>query len=207
MCYLNASILAWRENPSRALLEASQEQENREARRAQKKPRPPRLRGGRGYVLDSLRTMTCPLLWRVAVRAIYLSYFKQSLSWRSDSSIALIASTRWPPKSWAACSRWSLARRSEPMASRISGWGSGKAAGAAAGCGVAAGTAAAGVLGDAGVDVTDRHSASANITREDRVRIFSFIVCSMKFKIFSRGSRNAPRGYHSIPRGVLWKKG
>ena len=80
-----------------------------------------------------------------------------------------------------------MARRSEPMASRISGWGSGNAAGAAAGWGVAAGTAAAaGVLGEAGVDVTDKHNASAKITRDDRVRIFSFIVCSMTFMIFSQ---------------------
>jgi len=101
--------------------------------------------------------------------------------------MALIASTRCPPKSCAACSRWSLARRSEPIASRISGWGSGKAAGAAAGRGVAVGTAAAaGVLGEAGVDVTDKHSANAKITGEERVRIFNFIVCSMRIKIFSR---------------------
>jgi hypothetical protein len=119
--------------------------------------------------------------------------------------MALIASTRWPPKSCAACSRWSLARRSEAIASRISGWGSGRAAGAAAGWGVAAGTAAAaGVLGEAGVEVTDKHSPSAKITREERVRIFNFIVCSMTFKIFSRGSRNAPRGYHSTVRRVFW---
>jgi hypothetical protein len=45
------------------------------------------------------------------------------------TSVARIASTRWPPKSCAACSRCSLARRSEAMASRICGCGSGAAAG------------------------------------------------------------------------------
>ena len=80
-----------------------------------------------------------------------------------------------------------MALRSEAMASRISGWGSGKAAGAAAGCGVAAGTAAAAEgLGDAVDVVTDKHSASASITRAEKLKIFSFIVRSMTFKIFSR---------------------
>jgi hypothetical protein len=65
----------------------------------------------------------------------------------------------------------------------------------AAGWGVAAGTAAAAsVPGEAGVVVADKHNASARITRDDRVRIFSFIVCSMTFKIFSRAPEIAGDG-------------
>ncbi len=48
-----------------------------------------------------------------------LSYLRQISSWRMASSVALMASTRWPPKSWAACSMCSLARRSAASASRI----------------------------------------------------------------------------------------
>src|SRR5258708_38615282 len=52
-----------------------------------------------------------------------------------------MASTRWPPKSWAACSMCAFARRRDSSASRISGCFS---AGVAAGV---AGALAAGVAG------------------------------------------------------------
>ena len=80
-----------------------------------------------------------------------------------------------------------LGSRKEAIASRISGAVPAKPRARRAGWGAAAGTAAAaGGLGDAEVVFTDMHSASAKITRAERLRIFSFIVRSMTRKIFSR---------------------
>src|SRR6476646_4646373 len=106
------------------------------------------------------------------------------------SSVALMASTRCPPKSWAACSRRALALLNEAIASRISGCGSGIAAGDA-GCEAAAGTAAvAGDLGDA--FVTDRESARTKIITAERLRILRFILRSEKCEIFC-GAPDVPR--------------
>jgi len=82
-----------------------------------------------------------------------LSNFRQISSCRIASSVAFSASTRCPPKSCAACSMCSFARRKAPSASRICGCGSaGVAAGGVAGKAFAAGVAGTFVLyGEAGV--------------------------------------------------------
>src|SRR5579864_6218858 len=69
--------------------------------------------------------------------------------------MALIASTRCPPKSWAACSRCSLELRSDSSASRICGCfsgGTGAGAGLAAGAGLGAGFGFAAPDGKANVN-------------------------------------------------------
>src|SRR5260370_33744087 len=80
-----------------------------------------------------------------------------------------MASTRWPPKSWAACSMCAFARRRDSSASRVSGcFSAGVAAGVAGAlaAGVAGRLALFGAAGDAAMNANARmrHPRASKLT-------------------------------------------
>src|SRR5216683_314560 len=86
-----------------------------------------------------------------------------------------MASTRWPPKSCAACSICSFARRSAPRASRISGCRSAGVAAGVAGSALAAGAVGTLALFGAADAVAINANARIKVARASRPTILVFM--------------------------------
>src|SRR5258708_9023857 len=91
-----------------------------------------------------------------------------------------MASTRWPPKSWAACSMCAFARRRDSSASRISGCRAAGVAAGVAGSALAAGVEGGLVLLGAGGAAAMNVNARMRHARASRLTILVFMKHSSR---------------------------
>lgn len=120
--------------------------------------------------------------------------------------MARIASTRWPPKSCAACSRSSLEERSAARASRICGCRSGGTGADADGFAAGAGDALAGpLLAAAGIASASTRAAEGSKPNSLFCVILNFSPCMREPKLakidfWSSETRESPRSFSACRR-------